>query len=400
MVVAHGNHGGSWWLMIAHMVKLFVWYNLTFTISTFSFICIFWQFSASSIWTFNINQGFPTRVWFYKCFDSVFFVLHTVLANVYWFQVYRLDLLFCQGNCFTRLTQMPSPCQTTKVFWICVSEPRLHSPNESVLLIATWRMTSDVHIKDTFKNCRKVLKIEWELLVVVFTLETPNHYTAGYRIYIRLIMNLSQAYERSQYQAQEQDFKDYYYYKNTTVLSQIRQCWKFGWNSCLTICTSVILQNCDQLSISLFHCISLHFKANQTMLNIWSEFMFDHSYLCFSLKLWPATQCTFIPLHFAPFGGKSDIAENFVRIHVWPLVPLLLFKTVTNHSVYLHSSFAVANHTMLTGMQWASKCKFYTPWTFFLNISINCDVDNSETKKKKENILQCLLLCRPPSSAH
>ena len=41
---------------------------------------------------------------------------------------------------------------------------------------------------------------------------------------------------------------------------------------------------------------------------IWSEFMFDHSYLCYSSKLWPTTQHTFILLHFAPFQGKSDNA--------------------------------------------------------------------------------------------
>ena len=124
-----------------------------------------------------------------------------------------------------------------------------------------------------------------------------------------------------------------------SISRQIRQCWKFGRNSCSATCTSVIPQNCHQpLSIPSFRCILFHFEANQTMLKIWSEFIFGHSYLHYSSKLWPTTQHTFILLHFLPFRGKLDNAENLVGIHVRPLVPPLFLKTVTNHSAYLRSA--------------------------------------------------------------
>ena len=46
-------------------------------------------------------------------------------------------------------------------------------------------------------------------------------------------------------------------------------------NSALATPTSVILQNSDQpLCILLFHCILLHFKVNQAVLKIYSEFIF------------------------------------------------------------------------------------------------------------------------------
>ena len=71
---------------------------------------------------------------------------------------------------------------------------------------------------------------------------------------------------------------------------------------------------------------------------IWLEFMFDHSYLCYSSKLWPTTQHTFIPLYFVPYQGKSDNAKNLVRIHFQPLIPQLFFKAVTNYSACLDST--------------------------------------------------------------
>ena len=82
-----------------------------------------------------------------------------------------------------------------------------------------------------------------------------------------------------------------------SILRQIGQCWKFGQNS-----SSVM------------------------------------SYLHYSSKLGPTTQHTFVPLHFATFWGKSDNVENLVGIHLWSFIPLLFFKTVANHSVYLHSA--------------------------------------------------------------
>ena len=123
------------------------------------------------------------------------------------------------------------------------------------------------------------------------------------------------------------------------LLRQIGQCWKFGQNSSSETCTSFIFWNYYQpLSILSFHCISLHFEANWTMLKIWSEFMFSHLYLHFILKLLPTTQCTFILLHFASFWGKSDNVKNLVGIHLWPFVPPLHFETITNHSAYFHST--------------------------------------------------------------
>ena len=102
-----------------------------------------------------------------------------------------------------------------------------------------------------------------------------------------------------------------------SISRQIGQCWKFGQNSSLIIHTSIILQNCSQpLSVLSFCCILLHFEANQTMLKIWSEVIFDHSYFHYSSKLGSTTQHTFIPLHFAPFWGKSDNVENLVGIHL------------------------------------------------------------------------------------
>ena len=102
-----------------------------------------------------------------------------------------------------------------------------------------------------------------------------------------------------------------------SISGQIRQCWKFGQNSPLATLTYIILQNCGQpLSILLFLCILICFKVNQKMLKIWLEFIFSHSSLCYSSKLWPTTQHTFILLHFTPFQGESDNVEYLVRIHL------------------------------------------------------------------------------------
>ena len=123
------------------------------------------------------------------------------------------------------------------------------------------------------------------------------------------------------------------------LLWQIRQCWKFGQNSSSATHTSIIVWNYYQpLSVLSFPCISHHFEANWTLLKIWSDFIFGRSYLHYSLKLLPTSQHTFIPLHFASFWGKSDNVENLVRIHLWPLVPPLIFETATNHSAYFCSN--------------------------------------------------------------
>ena len=123
------------------------------------------------------------------------------------------------------------------------------------------------------------------------------------------------------------------------IWGQIGQCWKFGRNSSLIIHTSVILQNCDNtLYINSFCSILVHLGPNWTMFKIWSEFIYDHSYLRYSSKLWPSTQHTFIPQHFGSFGAKSDNIENLVGIHLWSFIPSLLFKTVIIHSTYLHSA--------------------------------------------------------------
>ena len=123
------------------------------------------------------------------------------------------------------------------------------------------------------------------------------------------------------------------------IWGQIRQCWKLGRNSSLIIHTSVILQNCDYpLSIPSFRSILFHLGSNRTMLKIWLEYIFSHSYLRYSSKLWSSTQHTFIPQQFGSFGAKSDNIENLVGIHLWSFIPSLLFKTVTIHSTYLHSA--------------------------------------------------------------
>ena len=102
--------------------------------------------------------------------------------------------------------------------------------------------------------------------------------------------------------------------------------------------TSVILENCDKpLSIPSFCSILVHLGANRTMLKTWSQFIFDHSYLRYSSKLWLSTQHTFILQHFGSFGAKSDNVENLVKIHLWSFIPPLFFKTVAIHSTYPHS---------------------------------------------------------------
>ena len=123
------------------------------------------------------------------------------------------------------------------------------------------------------------------------------------------------------------------------IWGQIGQCWKFGRNSSMIIHTSVILQKCDNtLYINSFRSILVHLGPNRTMLKIWSEFIFDHSYLRYSSKLWPSTQHTFIPLCFHSFGAKLDNIENLLGIHLWSFIPQLFFNTVVIHSAYLHSA--------------------------------------------------------------
>ena len=55
----------------------------------------------------------------------------------------------------------------------------------------------------------------------------------------------------------------------------------------------------------------LFFKANWTMLKIWSELMFNCLCLHYSLKLWSSTQLTFIPLHFESFQA------NRIMLKIW-----------------------------------------------------------------------------------
>ena len=87
---------------------------------------------------------------------------------------------------------------------------------------------------------------------------------------------------------------------------------------CLSLATptSVILQNCGQsFSVHSLRCISLQFEANQTILKIWSDFIFGHSYLRYSSKLWSITQRTFIPLHFAcliRFQYRCHLYQSFL----------------------------------------------------------------------------------------
>ena len=107
-----------------------------------------------------------------------------------------------------------------------------------------------------------------------------------------------------------------------SISGQIRQCWKFGRNLSLATHTSIILQNCDQpLTVLSFHCISLHFRANQTMLKIWSEFIFGHSYLHYSSKLWSTTlslsilSFSCILLHFKVNQTMLKIWSEFIFWH-------------------------------------------------------------------------------------
>ena len=116
-----------------------------------------------------------------------------------------------------------------------------------------------------------------------------------------------------------------------SILRQIGQCWKFG-----------------------------------------AEFVFGHSYLRYSSKLWPITQCTFVPLHFCSILRQIGQCWKLGGIRLWSFVPPLFLKTVANHSVYLRSA-AFRSILRQIWQCWkfgaefmhplrASMCNFYTPW--------------------------------------
>ena len=95
-----------------------------------------------------------------------------------------------------------------------------------------------------------------------------------------------------------------------SILRQIRQCWKLGriHFQSFYLCYSSKLWPTTQHTFVLLHFTPFWDKSDN--IENWVEFIFAHSYLHYSSKLWSTTQHTFVLLHFTPFWDKSDNVEN------------------------------------------------------------------------------------------